>query len=460
MEEVQFLEMVERGDKEFDKMHWVGWTNAIWNYTRALNLKDSALIRENLFFALLLRAVRSRFFYLSGIEDLKTAEELLPLLKDRGDILPLYYKIAKRVIYPDIPIVFTKEEVAVLKGDIAKDYKYFIYILFVSRGMALEDYRKETGIMINMFPASNFNYFLRDIFIEIDKGIREFPDFIELLVRRGDRFFATGKLKKAEEYYLRALEYKKDIPFALSGLGQIYLHYELYSKALDFFVGAEKIAPLYYKILFGKAVCLFQMGEYWKSIDVLNIMIKNALPYMGETFYYRAFNYFILKEYEKVESDLKSAEKFIPDSVELNTLFGMFYYEMERNEDSRKYFNKVLKINNTYPRPYYYLGFLDLRKNDIKNALNKFSMACKFYLEMIKESLNEISKLKDQDLPGGRLEEILPKRTKRVRSKINEIIHKLNMVVQMFRDFDRSRIEFLHHTIKNLNILLQSDPLD
>ena len=454
-----FHEFTGKGDLEFVKMHWMGWTNAIRFYSRAIDLKDSALIRENLFFAHLLRAVRSRFFYLSGAEDLDAAGKLLQSLKDGGSVLTVYYKIAKGVIYPDIPSGLTEEEIAGLRGDIGKDYKYFFYILAVSRGRDLEDYRKETRLMIDKFPGSNFNYFLRDIFIEIDKGIREFPDFIELLVRRADRFFATGKLTKAEEYYLRVLDYNKDIPFALTGLGQINLHYELYSKALDYFVRSEELAPLYYKILFGKAVCLSQMGEYGKSIEVLNIMINNELPYTGETFYYRAFNYFLLKEYTKVESDLKIAEEYIPESVELNTLFGMFYYETDRNDESRKYFNKVLTVNNKYPRPYYYLGFLDLRKNDIEMALKNFSMASKFYLEMINVSLDEINTLKDQDLPAHRLREVVSKRKKRIGSKINEIIQKINTVIQMFRNLEKCRIKFLHQTIKNLNGLLQSDPL-
>jgi len=453
IEEARFLEMVEKGDKEFEKMHWVGWTNSIRYYNDALQLKDSLKIREKLFFTLLHRAVRARFLSLPGIKDLEKAEQLLVTIKKNIRIAELYFKIAQRVIFPGKAFLFTDQNLKDLRHDLDKDYKYFFYILYQSRQGVLGNYRIETKKMIKLFPASNFKYFLRDIFIEIDKGIRGYPDFIELLLRRGDRFFNTGKLKKAEEYYLRVLEQNEKIPFALTGMGKIYLHYELYSKSLELYSRADDIAPLYYMNLFGKAVCLSQLGEHLRSVDVLNKMIDNDLPYLGEVYYYRAFNYFILKEYNLVEFSLKSSEKFIPDSVELNTLFGMFYYETKRFNESRTYFKKVVKKNKQYPRPYYYLGYLETHDNKIDVALGNFSLAAKYYLEMIKTNIRNINELKNQDLSEARRKVIRSAKVKRVRSKISEIIQKMDKVVLMFKKLKSNRVKFLHQAIKDLNKL-------
>jgi len=450
--------LIEKGDKEFYKMHWVGWTNAIKIYTGILELKDSFEIRRKLFFSLLLRAERSSFLALSGVEDIKVAEALLPELIKKEKNLQQYYRIVNCMVCPTKPSVFTCGDLITLKSDLNRDYKYYLYLMFIGRYCDFKEYRKNVENMMNVFlPDSNFKYFLRDIFIEIDMGLRKYPDFIELLLRRGDRFFNTGKLRKAEEYYLRILKFNKNVPYALTGLGGIYLSYELYSRALDFYNRSGKIISLYYKNLFGKAVCLSQMAEYRNSIDVLDIMIENKLPYLGEAYYYRAFNNFILKEYSKVESDLKNSEKYIWDSLELNTLFGMFYYKTGREKKSVKYFKKAIQINPEYPRPYYYLGFLDANKNNINGSIMHFSLAGKFYLKMIKGKIKNIKNLKDRDLSSVRKKEIREKRIKRVKQKIKEIIRKLNNVILMFKKLHREKIEFLFHAIEELKVLMNLD---
>ncbi len=460
IEEARFLEMVKKGNKEFEKMHWVGWTNAIRIYKSALKLMDSFEIRKKLFFSLLLRAGRSSFLALSGVEDIKAAESLLPELVKKEKNLQLYYQFVKGTICSTKSFSLKRRDLITLKPDLKKDYEYFLYITFLGRYCDLKEYRENSDNMIKIFPESNFKYFLRDIFIEIDVGLRKYPDFIELLLRKGERFFNTGKLRKAEEYYLKVLGFNKNVPYALTGLGGVYLSYELYSKALDFYNRSGKKISHYYKNLFGKAVCLSQMGEYLRSIEALDIMLENKLPYLGEAYYYRAFNNFLLKEYAKVEPDLKASEEYIGDSLELNTLFGMFYYQTGREKESVKYFKKAIQINPEYPRPYYYLGFLDANKNNINGSIMHFSLAGKFYLKMIKGKIKNIKNLKDRDLSSVRKKEIREKRIKRVKQKIKEIIRKLNKVILMFKKLHREKIEFLFHVIEELKVLMKPDFLD
>ncbi|MEN8222902.1 MAG: tetratricopeptide repeat protein [Acidobacteriota bacterium] len=453
--ENRFRDLEREGNTEFEKMHWTGWSNAINIYEKTLKIKDSGPVRENIFFSLLHRSIRSRFFFLSGEPDLKRAKDLLAGMQGRSESLNLFYKIARMYIFPDEPYLVSKKDLEILRSDIKEDYKYFFYVLHQRRKLGLQPYRKELTKMIKLFPDSNLKYFLRDKFIEIDKGIRANPDFIELLITKGDRFFSTGNFKKAEEYYLKTLEYDDKTSVALTGLGNIYNHFELYHQALDYYLRSSEITPLYYKALFGQAVCLSQLGEYQKSIGILNLMLENDLWYKGEVYYYRAFNNFVLNEYSKVEPDLKNSEKFIPDSVELHTLSGMFYYETKKYEDARLSFKRSISINKRYPRPYYYLGYLDIQKKDIKNSLLNFSLAGIYYLEMIDNSIQNISNLNKLSISKKRIREIQSRRFKRVISKIDEIIIKMKNVLVVFKNLKKEKLKFLYKIIENLKLKKQ-----
>ena len=354
---------------------------------------------------------------------------------------------------PDKPFIFTENDREILKSDINSDFKYFFYILYLSRqGIELPLYRKETEKMISLFPDSNLKYFLRDKFIEIDKGIRTYPDFIELLLTRADRFFSTGNFKKAEEYYSKVLEYDDKTSIALSGLGNIYYYYELYEKALDYYRRSAAVTPLYYKALFGQAVCLSQLEEYEKSNEVLDRMIENDLWYKGEVYYYRAFNYFVLNDYSKVEPDLKNSETYIPDSVELHTLSGMFYYETKKYTRAREGFNKALSINKKYPRPYYYLGYLDIHNKDIKGALQNFSLAGIYYLELIDRSIRNLNNIDNLNISGTQKMNIKERRKKRIRAKIDEISVKMKNAVGMFKHVKKEKLRLLYKILDNLRM--------
>ncbi len=453
--ENRFRELNLKGDNEFNKMHWIGWTNAIRIYEDLLKIGDSVSVREKMFFSLLHKAIRSRFFFVSGIPYLKKAEDMITGLKGRSNINDLFYKITRMWLFPDEPYPVSEKDLALLRSDINEDYKYFFLILHQRRKMELQLYRKEVEKMILIFPDSNLKYFLRDKFIEIDKGIKEYPDFIELLMTKADRFFSTGNFKKAEELYSKVLEYDNTVSVALTGLGNIYNYFELYEKALEYYRRATSVTPLYYKPLFGEAVCLSQLGKYEDSIKVLNIMLENDLWYKGEVYYYRAFNNFLLNENSKVEPDLKKSESFIPDSVELHTLAGMFYYETKRYESAVRSFKKSISLNKQYPRPYYYLGFLDIQKKDIKNALQNFSLAGIYYLEMLDNSIQRINNINNLKISKERIDKIRAGRIKRLKSKIDEIITKMKNVILIFSNLKKERIKFLFKIIENLNLRIE-----
>ena len=44
--EGRFRELKQKGDHEFEKMHWIGWGNSIRIYNEALKIRDSEQVRE------------------------------------------------------------------------------------------------------------------------------------------------------------------------------------------------------------------------------------------------------------------------------------------------------------------------------------------------------------------------------------------------------------------------------
>lgn len=148
----RFSELLQKGNNEFEKMHWIGWSNSIRIFEEALKIKNSEKAKKKMFFALLHRAVRARFFFLSGKNNLNRAGQLLSELGTVTKSSKLFFRIARMYLFPDEPYHMSDSDLEILRSDIEEDYKYYFYILHQRRKLALKPYREEQAKMLELFP--------------------------------------------------------------------------------------------------------------------------------------------------------------------------------------------------------------------------------------------------------------------------------------------------------------------
>ncbi len=450
--EMAYNDLKNRGDREFNKMHWVGWEKAIKFYREALKLHPgSTEIKEKLFFSLILKAIREKQLLL---EDPTAIEDACCLLQDINSLsadFKMYFSIARRFMGIKSIDRISIAELEQLKGTIQEDYQFYLYLLQLGNAAPFEKWVAEYQDFLKEYPRSNLKYFLRGGHDDIDRTLEEYPDFIGLLLDRAENFYQSQKYDQAERTFAQVLDLNAHIPAALAGIANIYFTFGLYEKALHYYEEALKASPLYYKGLFGKAVCLSQLQDYEASNRTLAIIIENQLEYQGESYYYRAFNNFLLENVSEVEPDIKKAEAYIPGSLELNTLAGMYYYHIKKLQKARYYFRLANQIDPKYAEPYYYLGLIDVRENKTESALKNLALSARYFKSLIDSKEIKIADIDKKEIKGSLKIKIRNLMIERLRRDIIEIVKKLETALKIFTQRESKEVDFITDAIKDLN---------
>ena len=431
--EPQFNALKEQGDREFAKMHLMGWSNAINSYRKALELKnDSIDIKEKLFFAYFLKAFREPIYFIDNSESRKQThfwgDELnksLPSANPFTSIAGFLFR-EKDAASKEI----TEEGFQQIKAISDTDYKYFLYTKYI--GFRVNP-TKEIEFFLKNFSSSNLRYFMTNRFDDISSTLKVYPDFIELLMVRGDMAYQIQDYTNARKNYLSIIEINPDFPSAHTGMGNVYYDFGLELPALDYYEAAVKAGNDYYSALFKKGVCLHDLGRYEESNQAMDVVGEKGFLEKPDAFYYKALNYFNLNNNPEVEANLKIAEYMSPDSFSLSVLAGLFYYKTDRFTLSRKYFEKAKSISFKYPESYYYLGIMDLKEKKVNRALENFHLAAAFFRVLLEEELQVVQAIETKNYAPELKEKIRQAKMKRLKDDARTALEKLEAVLISFK---------------------------
>ncbi|MCU0287445.1 MAG: tetratricopeptide repeat protein [Acidobacteria bacterium] len=449
--ELEFKFLKEQGDREFAKMYYTGWQNAVNIYKKALVLKNSQEIIEKNFFSHFLIALREPLFF---IDNSKSRSETFfwakkinhsslenPFLMIAGYLLD-----EKNLSSSEI----NENSIQEIKNAADTDYKYFIYLKYAALRTDILTRQKEADIFLKLYPASNLRYFASNQLADLNITLEKYPDFFELIQVRGDLAYQTMDIEKARHDYQKVLEIYRDIPPALVGTGNVYYDTGLIQTALGYYEEATKINANYFDALFKKGVCLHDLGRYDESNIIMDIAAKEGIFEKGDAFYYKALNYFNLKDFRNVEINIKLAESIIPDSFRLNFLAGLFYFQSDRYQESRHYFEKARAISENYPECYYYLGLMHLKEKKLETALDNFYVAANFYDELLKNEYLNIKNLEKKNYSpefNQRMKQMLEKR---FIADVKNTIQKLEKISDIFVNSTEREIIEIRHKIQDI----------
>jgi ankyrin repeat protein len=228
-----------------------------------------------------------------------------------------------------------------------------------------------------------------------------FPQFAEFLLFKGNRLFSKNKLKQASGYYKKVLELIPDYTKAINGIGNIYYFtVKDYETAITYYQQTLDLDDLNPVALFGKGVSLHYLEKYPESNQVFDFMLANQELYHGEAYYYKAYNYYHIKNPLKARELIDQAKSLLPLSGEVFFLSGLLYYNQGKlQEAERDFLDSLYDRQFSHCYPLYYLGMAKLKNKDwsfikdFSDSIRHFELA----VENMSKKLNEIDLLEVEE---------------------------------------------------------------
>lgn len=166
-----------------------------------------------------------------------------------------------------------------------------------------------------------------------------------------------------------------------------------FARALALFDEALAIRPTQPDALLGRTMTLTYLGRGDAAIETATQMIELGTWYLGDAYYWRAWNLYQRGQLDAAAADVGSAKEF-QGSGDLLTLSGMVAYDQQRRADARRDFDAARAMNPMTNCPaLWYLGLIDLDERMMPRARDQFATASGCYASAAANAREEMSNL-------------------------------------------------------------------
>ncbi len=189
-------------------------------------------------------------------------------------------------------------------------------------------------------------------------------------LKAGNLYGGEAHLAKAHGHFPDSLPIVTELAETVFQMGEIERSLEYYDKALA-------LAPTDRDALLGKAICLSFLSRHNDAMLVLHGMIELGQWYLGEAYYWLAWNEHELGHMETAVGYVEQAKKYIPMDTEARTLSGVIAFEQERLEDAVHELERAKKYD-TYKsncEAPFHLGMIYSRRQEWESSGTNFERA-------------------------------------------------------------------------------------
>jgi tetratricopeptide (TPR) repeat protein len=194
------------------------------------------------------------------------------------------------------------------------------------------------------------------------------PRFTEAHLFLGKKAFEGKKLLTAEKHFRKAYEILPDSLSVLIFLAGVHFALEENEESVGFYEDALCLAPEFREALLGKAVCLGYMGKHEYAVLVLNELIEMGRYYMGESYFWLAWNQNEMELIEESQKNVKKTENYLVGHVEVLALQGKIAFKLGKLEESEDYFNQALILQRNHCEAEYHLAKIHALREDWENT--------------------------------------------------------------------------------------------
>jgi tetratricopeptide (TPR) repeat protein len=242
------------------------------------------------------------------------------------------------------------------------------------------------------------------------------PGFAEVDYFLGEAALLAGKLLTAERHYL-AVEAK--IPGSLSvliSLAKVAFQMEETETCLEWNDKALAILPTYRDALLGKGLALGYLGRPEEALAVLGRLLELGTYYMGEGYFWTAWNLNELGRFEEARKAIERAKVFLVDVVDVHTLSGIIAYKQGRLDDAEKDLLQALRLHSSEADAAYYLGRLYADRKDWLNSAIYFSGAALAYEDKERGLEDKIKEIEASEMAPERKTRLVVKKRVQILS--------------------------------------------
>lgn len=310
---------------------------------------------------------------------------------------------------------------AELKGNAeTTEFHAYMYISFFEYFSYQLDEEYDFRRLEELFPDSPMIKYRLALFYDKDKDKLEAtldaePRYTEVHLFLGLKAYEGKKLITAEEHFRKAYEDMPDSLSVLIFLAGVHFALEEYEESIGFYEDALRLAPEFREALLGKAICLGYMGKHEYAILVLNKLIRIGRYYMGESYFWLAWNQNESELMEDAQKNVKETENYLVGHVEVLALQGKIAFKLGNLGESEGYFNQALILQHNHCESEYHLAKIHALREDWENTAIHYEKAAFCYRDQEKALEVKIKEIEESTLSMERKAKLILRKRSELR---------------------------------------------
>ncbi len=238
--------------------------------------------------------------------------------------------------------------------------------------------------------------------VELSAVLTFEPRFTEMkffLARLAQRDGTPGL---AEFHFQETYNEWPDWPAPALSLGDLALEAEDYEASVPFYDHTLSLVTDQREALLGKAKALSYLDRFTEAVPLLDRMIELGTWYMGDAYFWRAWNRFSLGSIASAGEDIEQAKSYNRDAAAL-TLSGQIAIEQDRLEDARRELETALDLNPYACDAAFHLGRLHIIETRWPDTGQAFDRANRCYVTFVGSYGADLERLRqDPAIPEDR----------------------------------------------------------
>lgn len=232
----------------------------------------------------------------------------------------------------------------------------------------------------------------------------EMKFFLARLAQRG------GDPGLAEFHFREAYDEWPVWPAPALSLGDLTFEVEDYEASVPFYDQTLALVTDQREALLGKAKALSYLDRYADAIPLLDRMIELGTWYMGDAYFWRAWNRFSLDSIALASEDIDRAKTYNRNAAVL-TLSGQIAIEEDRLEDARQDLETALQLNANACDAAFHLGRMYILQTNWPETGKAFDRATGCYAAFARLRAEDLEGLRgDPAIPEDRRARLIPRR--------------------------------------------------
>jgi tetratricopeptide (TPR) repeat protein len=248
----------------------------------------------------------------------------------------------------------------------------------------------------------------------LDKLLDDDPRWAEAHFFLGEMALGKGTVRTAEKHLVEALKAIPELTAARVMLGHVYLASEEFQLARDAYRQANAAVPGQREAMLGEVKSLSALGRHEEAILILDAMERLGTWYMGEMYYWRAWNRYHLTQYDAANDDVLASRSRMPMDGQVDKLAG--FIAIARNEVPRaetEFRSAVIHIEGGSDcDATYFLGSTQVMQRKWADAVPNFEKAEACYARAQQSLRARIKDIRGSDLPDDRQDVLVAAREK------------------------------------------------